>query len=120
MLNRVLLINLLFVSVFETQSVMGQVNQSELQSAFRGLEMSCLRNKAEPRTQKWSGSCFCLSNTLKKEMGGLSSETALKEIEWAKAVFDQTLTFQEFGQDPLNLVGTLEDILSRCEQPTGK
>ena len=102
-----------FLIAASCQSTFAKAN-GQVRSALRDLEMSCLKNQSEPRTKKWSGSCFCLTNTLQRELSEVPSARAFKEVQWAKKVFDGTLPKDEFSRDPLNLVDSLDEILNRC------
>ncbi len=85
-------------------------------SALRNLEMACLKNQSEPRVKKWPGSCYCLSQTLHQELRLEPRATAIRELNWTRRVFDETLPQAEFEKDPLNLIEMLDDTINSCNK----
>lgn len=85
--------------------------------SLRAMETACLKNASEPRTKRWSGSCFCVANTLWRDLRWEPRAKAEQEIKWAESLFAETMTSEEFARDPYNLVETLDGILDQCNQP---
>ncbi len=110
-----LAISILLVALFCGSATAG--NGADNKSALRDLEMACLKNQSEPRVKRWSGSCFCVSNTFLRDFDRVPRATALREIRWIQQVFDETLSREQFELDSHNLVETLDDTLNQCAKP---
>lgn len=89
-------------------------------SSMRALETACLKNTSEPRIKRWSGSCFCVADSIWREVRWEPKREAVQEIKWVESLLAETMTQAEFARDPYNLVETIDEILDQCGQPPKK